>query len=134
MSLLDKLKEMIPDEIIDGSNVDETAEMVDLDVAYKLFLVPDVVHSDDFEIRSNIPNVVEATTRPDGKYQYSFQTEAGPDFKILTIGEAKIMRARFLLLKGFYATNMDSLSYPKQQEAASKYDIHFIPDIFKQQS
>ncbi len=133
MSFLDAVKEMIPAEIINGSDVDETAKMVDLEVAYKLLLVEDYVHSrdEDFERYSNIPPVVKAEKRVDGKYEIRFQTEDGPDFRILTEENAKVMRARFLLLKGFYVTNIDRLTLPKQNEVAGKYDIGFIPDILK---
>lgn len=131
MGLLEKLNELIPPEIIDGSNVTETAEIVDLDIAYKLLLVEHPVSQDNFDLYSNIPPVVEAQKRPDGKYEIRFKTESGPDFKILTIDEAKEMRARFLLLKGFYVTNFDRLTLPNQKEMAAEYDIGFIPDILK---
>ena len=39
MGLLEEIKKMIPIEIIDGSNVEEIATIVDLDLAYKLLLV-----------------------------------------------------------------------------------------------
>ena len=35
MGLLEELKRLIPKEIIDGSNVEETAEMVDLTILTK---------------------------------------------------------------------------------------------------
>ncbi|KKL51731.1 hypothetical protein LCGC14_2292590, partial [marine sediment metagenome] len=54
------------------------------------------------------------------------------DFKIVTVDEAKIMRSRFLLLKGFYSINFNKLTLPKQNEVAVKYDIRFIPDILRE--
>ncbi len=131
MGLLEELKRLIPKEIIDGSNVEETAEMVDLDIAYRLFLVENVVQQENIELVSRIPDVSEAKKRSDGKYEIRFTGEAGPDFRILTKDEAKVMRARFLLLKGWYFSNWDRLTLPKQNEVAVKYDIGFVPDILK---
>ncbi len=127
MGLLETLKEMVGVEIVDGSNVEETAEMVDLDIAHKLFLVEDMVQQEDIELIVNVPSVVLAKKRPDGKYQIDFQSESGPDFRIVTAGQAKVMRARFLLLKAFYFEHFDGMSYPQQQEIAAKYDIGWVP-------
>ncbi len=130
MELTKLLKNLIPDEIIHGSNVEKTAEMVDLDIAYTLLLVEDYVHSKEaFERYSNIPSVVKAEKVSDDKYMIRFKTKNGPDFRMLTVDEAKIMRARFLLLKGFYTTNFNRLTLPKQREVASKFNLGFIPDI-----
>ena len=131
VGLLEELKRLMPVETIDGANVEETAGLVDLDIAYKLLFVPHCVQQEDFELYHRIPFVVEAQKRPDGRYELRFQTEVGPDFQIITANEAKVMRARFLLLKGFYARNFDKLTLPKQNEVAAKYDIGFIPDILK---
>ena len=122
---------MIPVEVIDGSNVEETAKMVDLDIAYKLLIIEYCVPRDEFELFCNIPLVVKAQKRSDGKYEIRFKTESVPDFRILTADETKVMRARFLLLKGFYTTNFDSLTLPKQNEMAAKFDIGFMPDILR---
>lgn len=127
MGLEEVLKSIIGVEIIDGSNVKETAEMVDLDVAYKLFLVENMVQQEDIELVSNIPSVVLAKKRPDGKYQIDFESESGPDFRIVTAEQAKVMRARFLLLKGFYFEKFYGLSYSQQQEVAVKYDFGYMP-------
>lgn len=130
MSLLDKLKELIPDEIIDGSNVDETAEMVDLDIAYKLLVVKDIVQQSDEQLCSDIPPVErDVIKRPDSKYEIRLQTENGPDFGIFTVEQTKVMRARYLLLRGFYHQNFQGLTLPKQNEAASLYEIAWIPNI-----
>jgi len=127
MGLLEVLKEMVGVEIIDGSNVEETTEIVDLDIAYKLFLVEDRVQQEDIELIGNIPPVALAKKRPDGKYQIDFQSDLGPDFRIITADQAKVMRARFLLLKGFYFEHFNGMSYPQQQEIAAKYDIGWVP-------
>lgn len=129
MGLLEALNELIPDEIIDGSNVNDTAGMVDLDIAYKLLVVENPVPQDEFEINCNIPSVDLALKRPDGRYEIRYIGNDGPDFKIYTSEQTKVMRARFLLLKGYYASNINKLSYPNQNEARSLFEIHFIPDF-----
>ena len=129
MGLLEALNELIPDEIIDGSNVKDTADMVDLDIAYKLLVVENPIPQDEFEINCNIPSVDLALKRPDGKYEIRYIGDAGPNFNIYTAEQTKEMRARFLLLKGYYASNIDKLSYPNQNKARSLYEIHFIPNF-----
>lgn len=132
MGIIEELKKLIPTDwitdIIDGANVEETAKMVDLDTAYKLLLVEEFVHQEDIESFSNIPPVIEAQKLTDGRYKINFQTAGGPDFRILTADEAKIMRARFLLLKGYYYSNFNRLTLPKQNEVAALYDIHWVPN------
>ncbi len=128
MSILDVLKEMIPDEIIDGSNVDETADMVDLDIAYKLLVVRWPVQQTDFQLFCDIPPVErDVLKRRDGKYEIRWQTENGPNFEVFTVEQMKVMRARYLLLRGFYGNNFRKLTLPKQNEAACLYDISWIP-------
>lgn len=128
MSLFDIVRELIHDEIIDGSNVEETADMVDLDIAYKLLVVKDFFRQTDEQLCYDIPPVEsDVTKRPDGKYEIRWQTENGPDFEVFTADEMKVMRARYLLLKGFYYGHFRQLTLPKQNEAASKYEITWIP-------
>ena len=127
-SPLKTLKKYIGVEVIGGANVEETAGMVDLDIAYKLFLVEGFVRQEDMELFHTVPPVVKAEKRDDGRYEIRWQTKVGPDFRIITADQAKVMRARFLLLKGFYGRNWNRLTLPKQNEVAAKYDIHFIPN------
>ena len=128
MDIIEALKKYIPDEIIDGSNVEKVAEMVDLDVAYKLLVVERPVPDEEFQLFHDPPAVTSnIKKRPDGQYQIDWTGPQGPDFEIIDEGEAKVMRARFLLLKGFYSTNFDKLTLPKQKEVAAQYDIHWIP-------
>ncbi len=128
MSIFEEIKKLIPPEMIGDSDVAEIADMVDLDIAYKLFLVEYPVSQEDIELFSNIPPVVKAEKRPDGNYQFGWKTEEnGNDFRITTPEQTKIMRARFLLLRDYYSTNFDSLTLPKQNEVANKYDITYIP-------
>ena len=70
MSIIDEIKKLIPPELIGGSDVTEIADMVDLDIAYELFLVDYPAPQDEFELFSYIPDSVKAEKRPDGKYQF----------------------------------------------------------------
>lgn len=116
MSLLDAIKDMIPDEMIGGSYVRETAEYVMLDIAFS----PVVEHLVSEErLMFDVPIPTKITQRPDGKYE--IRRTDPPDFRIIDEAETKEMRARFLLLKGYYAENMDGLSYPERQKVISLY-------------
>ena len=116
MSFIDAIKDMIPDEMIGGSCVQETAEWVMLDIAYS-----PVVEScvDEERLMFDVPIPTKITERPDGKYE--IRRTNPPDFRIINEAETKEMRARFLLIKGYYAENMEGLSYPEQQKVISLY-------------
>lgn len=116
MSLLDAIRDLIPEEIIDGNNVEETAEMVMLDIAYSP-VVEFIV--DEKRLLFDIPIPVKVINRGDGKYEIRHLDP--PDFKILSANEIKIMRARFLLLKAYYADKMDILAYPEKQTVIALY-------------
>ncbi len=127
--ILNRYCKEIGERIGDSSPI-EAAEMVDLDVAYKLFIVEGTVPNDEFELFCNPPDVTKnIIKRPDGQYEIRWTGEGGPDFLIVSADDMKIMRARFLLLRGFYIQNFDSLTLPKQNEVAAKYDIHYIPKL-----
>lgn len=116
MSFLDAIKDMIPDEIIGDSCVQETAEMVMLDIAFS----PIVEHCVNEErLMFDVPIPIKITKRPDGKYE--IRRTNPPDFRIISDAETKEMRARFLLVKAYYAENMDGLSYPEKQKVIALY-------------
>lgn len=127
--LLEVLKKLAGTETIDGADVWATAEMVDLDIAWKLLIVEHPIVQEDDELFSIVPDVTKAKSRPDGRYEIHYRTEAGPDFRIISEDQAKVMRARFLLLKGFYGRHFNRLTLPKQNEVGAKYDMRFVPDI-----
>ncbi len=130
--LLEALKQLVGTETIDGADVGATAEMVDLDIAWKLFIVEHPIVQEDDELFAIIPDVMKAKCRPDGQYEIHYMTEAGPDFRIISEDQAKVMRARFLLLKGFYGRHFNRLTLPKQNEVGAKYEMGFVPDILLQ--
>ena len=127
--LLDVLKKLSGTETIDGAGVVATAEIVDLDIAWKLLIVEHPIVQEDDELFAIIPDVTKAKSRPNGQYEIHYRTEAGPDFRIISEDQAKVMRARFLLLKGFYGRHFNILTLPKQNEVGAKYDMGFVPDI-----
>lgn len=126
MSLIDELKKFIPDEIIGSSNVAETAEMVMLDIAYSP-VVEGVVNEEILPF--NIPIPVKVIERGDGRYE--IRRTDPPDFRILSEAEIKRMRARFLLLKAYYADKMDMLSYSEKQTVIALYFNGSFLDIKK---
>ncbi len=133
IDVLDKYCEEIgvgKGELIGDSSPTEIADIVDLDIAHKLLIVEITVPKDEFELFCNPPSVTKnIIKRPDGQYEIRWTGDAGPDFKIVSAKDMKVMRARFLLLKGFYTENFESLTLPKQNEVAASYDIHYIPNF-----
>lgn len=127
--LLEHLKRIAGTELIGGDDVVAISKIVDLEIAYKLLIVEFQVTQPDDELYENIPDTTKAKIRPDGQCEISWMTEAGPDFRIISEDQAKVMRARFLLLKGFYGRHFNRLTLPKQNEVGAKYDMGFVPDI-----
>lgn len=83
---------MLEPELIDGRDVNETADMVDLDVAYSPVL----------ERRDDI-HPVDATALGDGRYRVygTGYRHAGHDGATdVDAGSLKVMRARYLLRRG----------------------------------
>ena len=117
MNLLDTLKNMIPDEIIGTSNVEETAELVMLNIAFSPVVEGWI--SDDEQLLINIPRPIKLTKRTDGKYE--IRRTNPPDFEIVDEKQVKVMRARFLLIKAYYADKMDFFDYPHRQTAIALY-------------
>lgn len=122
-------------EIICGADVKKTAEScVDLEVAYKLKLVEHSVRYDaseeqEMQLCLSPPEVIIGKLRPDGRCEIRRRAESGPDFKIISEQQAEIMRARYLLLRGFYYRRMKQLPYSIQSEVSEKFDIHFVMDL-----
>lgn len=119
--LMAAIKKMIPDEFIDGQNVAEIAELfVDLEAAYSPVL--DVaMHGDPATSHSEIPKPVTVTK--DGN---RFCLTYVGDYQWVRPDALKIMRARYLLLRGYYAKRLDedSFGYPAKQKVLA----YFFPD------
>jgi hypothetical protein len=66
-----------------------------------------------------IPKPRAVLARSDGKYQIDYPESR--DFQIVDAAALKIMRARFLLLRGWYYQHFDGLSHPQQQAVLDWY-------------
>ncbi len=115
--VIDILNRMIPPELINGSDVTETAEMVELDIAYSP--VVRRCTSEYNTVGAEVPTPDKVVKRSDGNYEIR-QTDP-PDFDIIKPEQLKVMRARYLLLRGFYGSNMKGFSYPVQQQIIHYY-------------
>ena len=117
MSLLEALKAMIPAEIIDGSDVEKTAEIVMLDIAF----TPVVQHrhgGDDYDLLDNPPRPVQVEKRGE---RYLIVHPESHDFDWVDEKSLKAMRARFLLLRGFYYKRLRSVGHSTRQQILGLY-------------
>jgi hypothetical protein len=113
--LLTQLRAMVPAEVIDGSNVDDAAEAVDLSIAYTP-VVEDVVSSD---LHHRVVKPVEVQKWSGGRWAVMYPERK--DFRRVTEGEVKRMRARYLLLRGFYTRHFRRMPYPVQEQVRAWY-------------
>jgi hypothetical protein len=125
MWILEALKAMCPKEVIDGSDVDETAKMVDLDVEFTPVL-PDPVIDPETDYSGHVPTPFRVQL--DGS-RYCVWTPNSPEtYRWVDEESLKVMRARYLLLRGFYHRTIEGMPYGYRQEVISK----FFPDgLFK---
>jgi len=112
--LLSALEKMAgPPEEIDGANVKETANVVDLSIAYS-----PVVCSRCDEFQRWIPE----TEKPqkDGLRYYVLRPQSR-DWLWISPDELKVMRARFLLMKAVFYKMFRGYSYPDRQKILHYY-------------
>lgn len=114
-SLLDAIRNAFPKEIIDGSDVEATAEMVDLDIAF----TPVVQHVTGGDPLLDVPAPVEVQKWKDGRYAIMHREHRDYDF--VSEASLKIMRARYLILHGFYWRHLHAMSHPMRQEVLALY-------------
>lgn len=110
MSLLDAIKAMIPTEVIDGCDVEQTAESVMLDIAFTP-VVPEYVSGDDLILHP--PETVEVEKRGE---RYLIVRPDLHDFDWVEESRLKVMRARFLLLRGYYYRHLRSMGHQHRQQ------------------
>lgn len=113
--LLAALQKMIPTEEIDGCRVDDAAGAVDLDIAHTPVIDSPV--GDDY--RHRIPKPVEAQKWSGDRWAVVYPDHH--DFQRVTESELKRMRARYLLLRGFYTRAFRTLPHPTQQQVLAWY-------------
>lgn len=124
------LKGMIPVEIIDGSNVEETAKMVDLDIEYQP-VIPNPVDSDLASLGYGGRVPIPCRVQMEGSRWCVWIPHTNEKYRWVTDDELKVMRARFLLLKGVYYRQIQNMPHSLQQEVVSKF---FPGGLFKPQA
>ncbi len=121
MSLSDVLDALIksqPAEIIDGNNVREIAEkFVDIDIAYSP-VVQHAIQDPATNYLGHVPTPVSVTKEGN---RYAIVDPRNHDFAWVSEATVKEMRARYLLLRGFYSRVMNGLPHPQRQEVLAKY-------------
>lgn len=109
------IKENVPAEMIGGTNLDDAAEMVMLEIEHTP-VCPDPFNEESMHIHHRLPKVCEATPTAGGnKYIV--------DGEYVSAEELKRMRARYLLLRGYLMELIvkHRLSHPVQQLAISRF-------------
>ena len=115
MGLLETLKSMIPEEAkIQGSTPEELVDAVDLSIEYTPVL-QEFIH-DAMILYHCIPS--PCRVQKDGS-RYCLMM--GRDYRWIEVPQLKEMRARFLLVRGFYYANFDKFSYSQRPEIISKF-------------
>jgi len=129
MGLLEALKSEIArqhgTEDIGGSNPYDTAKMVDMDVAGQNLVVVDRV-GPDWQLQPPEPTRFEKWTKPD-RWALVYPKQA--HFEVVSEESIKVMRARFLLLNGWYYRHFHSLSYPTQGLVFERYIRHTFGSV-----
>lgn len=124
-SLLEKLKSMIPAEFIDGQNVDEIAKLVDLDIEFTP-VVAETVSGDP--AKETIAFPVPCRVQMEGSRWCVWIPHTDEKYRWVNDEQLKVMRARFLLLKGFYFDHLESMCHTERSRVIS----HFFPGgVFK---
>ncbi|MFO0801442.1 MAG: hypothetical protein U0804_28585 [Gemmataceae bacterium] len=113
--LLAALQKLIPTEVIDGTSVDDAAGLVDLSVAHTP--VVENPAGDNYQFRIQRP--VEVQKWSGGRWAVMYRERK--DFRRVTEDEVKVMRARYLLLRGYYYRSFRHLPYPGQREVTAWY-------------
>lgn len=114
--LLAAIERTIPAEIIDGQNVKDAAEMVMLDIAFSP--VVERPAGDEVSLCLNPPRTSQVEQRGD---RYLIVRPEQRDFEWVDEVSLKIMRARYLLLRGYYYKQLRRLSHPVRQQVLGLY-------------
>lgn len=117
--LISAIEKQIPKEMIDGDDVREVAERcVDLSCAYT-----PVIPRATADPASNYVQIPEpiGVIKERGSNRYAVVYPKSGDFSWVSEKEIAVMRARYLLLRGFYNKVFDSLAYSDQQRILCWY-------------
>lgn len=129
--ILNVLKSMIPAEIIDNHDVDQIAEqcvMLDIEftpVVFERVSDPATTYFDRVPTPRRVQKEGDryCVWLPDSDQKYAWVNESS----------LKVMRARYLLLRGYYHSYIERFPHSLQQEIVSKFFPGglFKPDILK---
>ena len=125
MGILEALKAMIPKEVIDGSDVDETAKMVMLEVEFTP-VIPHSVIDPATDYTEHVPT--PCRVQLDGSRYCVWMPNSPEKYRWVDEESLKVMRARYLLLRGFYHRTNESMPHSYRQEVISKF---FPGGLFK---
>lgn len=123
--LLEKLKSMIPIETIDGANVEEVAKLVDLDIEFTP-VIAERVSGDPATEMISFP--VPCRVQMEGSRWCVWIPHTNEKYRWVNDEQLKVMRARFLLLKGFYFDRLESMGHMERSRVISGY---FPGGVFK---
>ena len=125
MGILEVLKAMCPKEVIDGSDVDEIAKMVDLDVEFTP-VIPHSVIDPATDYSGHVPT--PCRVQLDGCRYCVWMPDSPEKYRWVDEESLKVMRARYLLLRGFYHRTIEGMPHGYRQEVISKF---FPGGLFK---
>ena len=121
MSILDSLLAMMPRETIGGVDVEQCAkEHVMLDIEFSPVL-PDAISEPDTTFNFDCP--IPCRVQQEGSRYCVWIPHDQRKYQWTTANDLKVMRARFLLMRGWYANNIDRFSHPEKQRIL----YHFFP-------
>lgn len=127
--LLAAIEEIIPKEFIDGQNVREVADScVYLDIDFSPVLAECLAGDPAINYTEDVPKPTEVVKEGE---RYCLVWSG--NFQWINEESCKIMRARYLLLRGHYAKRLSekSLSYPIEQKVLAYYFPHGFFDAVR---
>lgn len=110
-------------ESVEGHNVNDTAEMVDLTVAFGPVLPNPVTDEGGWprctRALSRIPVPQAVERRADGTYHLA----CAGSLETMPVSETalKVMRARYLLVRGFYQRHLNVMAHGERQEVVARF-------------
>ncbi|HEY0983537.1 hypothetical protein [Schlesneria sp.] len=125
-SLLKALNSMLPPETIGGHDVHDAAQCVDLNVEFTPVL-PDRIE----DPATTFPRLIPTPRRVqmDGSRWCVWLPNTPEKYRwVNSDDELKVMRARYLLLRGWYFERIETMSHSQRAEVIGKY---FPGGVFK---
>ena len=134
MGILEQLKAMVPVETIGGVNVEECAQNVMLDVAF----APVLPYPLPRDPQTGLPDCpVPCRVQQEGSRWCVWLPPDDPQkYQWVSESELKVMRARYLLLKGFFFENIEACDHHSRGLIVSRFFPGglFKPDLLKNEN